>query len=89
MALKRSAEIIIAEILEVCVAGACKTSIVYKTNLNFKTASPYIDKLTSRGLLQITYGNKMVYTTSEQGRIMLKSLKSIQKDIPELCFQVQ
>jgi predicted transcriptional regulator len=40
---KRSKSAIILNILSVCTKGASKTRIVYQANLNFKTATPYIE----------------------------------------------
>ncbi len=84
MYLKRSKETIIAEILELCIGGACKTRIVYKTNMNFKTAGPYLDKLIMKGLLHIINGDLTVYETTEKGREILRGLKIIQREIMQL-----
>ncbi len=81
MSLKRSREIIIAEILDLCIDGAGKTKIVYKTNMNFKTASIYIDKLIKTGLLQIINRDITVYKTTGEGRELLRGLKNIQSEI--------
>ena len=84
MSLKRSKETIAADILELCIGGAGKTRIVYKTNMNFKTASSYIDKLIRNGLLHIINGDLIVYETTEKGREILKGLKIIQREIVPL-----
>lgn len=85
MALKRSKEIVIADILELCVGvGASKTRVVYQTNMNFKTAGFYLNELTRIGLLQILNGDLIVYKTTERGREILRGLKSIQKEIAPL-----
>ncbi len=84
MALKRSKETIIAEILELCIGGASKTKIVYKTNMNFKTGASYIDKLIRNGLLHKTNGDLTVYETTEKGQEILKGLKNIQREIVQL-----
>ncbi len=87
MALKRSKETVIADILEFCIGGACKTTIVYKTNMNFRIATIYLDKLINIGLLQIVNGDKTIYKTyktTERGREVLRSLKCIQKEIAPL-----
>lgn len=81
MSFKRSKETIIAEILDLCVDGAGKTRIVYKTNMNFKTAGSYIDKLITTGLLQIINRDITVYETTEKGREILRGLKNIQREI--------
>ena len=84
MSLKRSKETIVAEILELCRGGACKTRIVYKTNMNFKTGGSYLDKLIRNGLLHIINGDLTVYETTEKGREILKGLKIIQREIVQL-----
>ncbi len=89
MALKRSRETVIADILEFCIGGACKTTIVYKTNMNFRIATIYLDKLINIGLLQIVNGDKTIYKTTERGREVLRGLKCIQKEIPQLCSQAR
>ncbi len=81
MSFKRSRETIIADILDLCVGGAGKTMIVYKTNMNFKTGSFYIDKLIKTGLLQMINGDLTVYETTEKGREILRGLKDIQREI--------
>ncbi len=83
MASKRSKETVIADILELCISGASKTRIVYRTNMNFKTAGSYIDKLISIGLLQIAIDDQTVYKTTERGREILRGIKSIQKAIAQ------
>ncbi len=84
MASKRSKETIAAEILELCIGGACKTRIVYKTNMNFRTGGSYINKLIRYGLLQIINGDLTIYETTEKGQEILRGLKNIQRDIVPL-----
>ncbi len=84
MALKRSKETIVAEILELCIGGANKTRIVYKTNMNFKTGGSYLDKLIRNGLLHKIYGDPTVYETTEKGQEILNGLKNIQREIMQL-----
>ncbi len=82
--LKRSKETLIAGILGSCVGGACKTRIVYQTNTNFKLAGLYLDKLIGIGLLQRVNGDQTIYETTERGREILKDLKCVQAEIPQL-----
>lgn len=84
MALKRSKETVIADILESCASGACKTSIVCRANMNSRTVGPYLNKLTTKGLLQIIDGDQMMYKTTDRGREILGSLRSIREEIPQL-----
>lgn len=49
--MRRSQEDIIAKVLEVRMAGANKTIIVYGSNLNFRTVVPYLDSLTKKWII--------------------------------------
>ena len=80
--MRRSRIDIIIEILEVAKAGVNKTSIVYRTNLNFRLADKYIELLEKQGLLE----NKLnKYITTEKGRIFLGKAKelTVQLEIPK------
>ena len=83
---RRSTDQIIADILEVCLKpGVAKTNVVYRANLNFKTAMPYLDQLTRGGLLETVPGESTIYIykTTAKGRKALKALRAIEKIIPE------
>ncbi len=69
---------IIIDILDVARAGANKTKIVYKTNLNFKLADKYLDLLQKRGLVE----NKLdKYITTEKGKILLERAREIASEL--------
>lgn len=73
---------IVVEILEVAKNGVNKTSIVYRTNLNFMLADKYIILLEKQGLLE----NKLnKYITTDKGRIFLGKAKelTLQLEIPK------
>jgi len=83
---RRSTDQIIAQILEICLKpGLAKTNVVYRANLNFKTAMPYLDLLTRGGLLETVPGKSTIYIykTTAKGRKALKALRAIEKIIPE------
>lgn len=82
--MKRSKDVIISQILDICLPGASKTKIVYQANLNFRTVNPYIDMLTKNGLIETLQGSLVVYKTTEKGTKMLKDFKSIYSELPEL-----
>jgi predicted transcriptional regulator len=48
--MKRSRGEIVAQILDVCKAGANKTRIVYQANLNFRNVDPYLETLIKNDL---------------------------------------
>ncbi len=84
--MKRSKDMIISEILDICTAGASKTRIVYQANLNFRTVNPYIELLSKNGLIDVAQGdtNTICYKTTPKGIKMLKEFRHIQNELPEL-----
>ena len=76
---RRSRDLIVAEILEICMEGALKTHIIYKANLNFQKASKYLEQMEEQGLLSHIYkDSKMLYMTTEKGRDLYYMLKKVQ-----------
>jgi predicted transcriptional regulator len=75
--MKRSKSDIMLEVLNVCRNGASKTRIVYRANLNFNTATPYIDLLSEKGLLSIKEGSGTLYETTPQGMEAIKTLRQL------------
>jgi predicted transcriptional regulator len=59
-----------AEILQVAQAGAKKTQIVYKANLNFLIVKKYMNNLIEKGLMT---KNDTRYYTTDKGRDFIKS----------------
>lgn len=82
--MKRSKDMIISQILDICVGGASKTRIVYQANLNFRTVNPYIELLTKNGLLEASVESTVVYKTTQKGMKMLRDFRSIQSELPDL-----
>jgi predicted transcriptional regulator len=76
--MKRSRDMIISQILDICASGASKTKIVYQANLNFRTVNPYIDLLTKNGMINVRDGPNTLYETTEKGMDLLDSYKRIQ-----------
>jgi predicted transcriptional regulator len=75
--MKRSKSDIMLEVLNVCRKGASKTRIVYRANLNFNTATPYIDLLSEKGLLSIREGPGTLYETTPQGLEAINTLRQL------------
>ena len=81
---RRSTDQIIAQILEICLKpGVAKTNVIYRANLNFKTAMPYLDLLTRGKLLEAVPGKSTIYKTTAKGRKALKALRAIDEIIPD------
>lgn len=79
--MKRSKELIISEILEVCLDGAIKTNIVYQTNLNFKRIDFYLERLMDNGFIEAEKGKGIFYKTTDKGFRTLEKLKDIHSEL--------
>jgi predicted transcriptional regulator len=83
--MKRSREVIISEILDVCINGAHKTKIVYQANLNFRTVNPYLELLTKKGMINAKEErNLVVYETTDRGLALLDNYKQIQDQLVQV-----
>jgi predicted transcriptional regulator len=71
---RRSDANIIVEILKAASAGAKKTEIVYRVNLNFKQVRKYLDFLGSKGLIFIDASSdgKKIYRSTDRGKAFVK-----------------
>ena len=77
--MKRSRDMIISHILDICANGASKTRIVYQANLNFRTVLPYIELLTSNGMIDANKENMQVrYKTTDRGLELLDNYRQVQ-----------
>jgi predicted transcriptional regulator len=89
---RRSEVEIICDVLEICLDGAAKTSIVYRANLNFSRLNKYLSMLLGMGYVSMTVasgeGNlkemKIVYSTTDQGRGFLSNFESMQQGLRKL-----
>lgn len=84
MAVKRDKLEIVQEILQKCIGGASKTNIVYKVNLNFRTVNPYLDLLTTKGLLEASSGSSKIYRTTEKGINLLRDLEKVRDGLESI-----
>lgn len=89
---RRSELEIICDVLETCLDGAAKTSVVYKANLNFTRLNKYINTLLGMRYisLSVVCGEedkddvKIVYATTEQGKRFLANFVNMQRSLEEL-----
>lgn len=80
--MKRSRDIIISKILDICIEGANKTKIVYQANLNFRTVNPYLELLTKNGMINAQeVRNLVVYETTTRGLALRDNYKQIQGEL--------
>jgi len=65
---RRSPNLIISKILEICVSGASKAKVVYQANLNSSLGRQYLDNMVKSGLLEaIPDGARIIYKTTPKG----------------------
>ena len=80
--MKRSRDVIISKVLDICIGGAHKTKIVYQANLNFRTVNPYLELLTRNGMIDTREErNMVVYKTTDRGLALLDSYKQIHGEL--------
>ena len=89
---RRSEVEILCDILERCLGGTAKTSIVYGANLNFTRLNRYINMLLGMGYVSLSVvcgeGNKgeikVVYTTTERGKSFLANFVKLLQGMEKL-----
>jgi predicted transcriptional regulator len=79
--MKRSRDMIISQILEICVSCVSKTRIVYQANLNFRTINPYLDLLIRNGLIDVKKEQTLMYETTPRGLALLDNFKQIHSEL--------
>ncbi len=82
--MRRSKNLIISEILNICVDGASKARIVSKANLNFKIVDPYLELLEKNNLIKIKPGRETAYEITDKGRVLLESYNRIRNELSDL-----
>jgi predicted transcriptional regulator len=78
--MKRDKLKILLSILETCCTdgGLNKTKIVYRTNINFKIATLYLNMLIKEELIEVKNpGPREKYEITDKGEELLKNLKNI------------
>jgi predicted transcriptional regulator len=80
--MKRSRDMIISKILDICSGGAHKTKIVHEASINFRIVNPYIELLTKNGMINPkTNGRLVIYETTARGFALLNNCKQVQEDL--------
>jgi predicted transcriptional regulator len=82
---RRTNDLIVSQILKLCVHGASKTRIVYQANLNFMTVMPYLDNLIKNRCIEaVPEGSRIVYKTTQKGLDLKERFERFQSEIGEL-----
>jgi predicted transcriptional regulator len=82
--IKRNKNMIISEILNICLDGASKTKIVYQANLNFRTVNPYLKLLIKNELLLTKNGPRLLYETTNKGKVLLDNYNRIKDQLYDI-----
>jgi predicted transcriptional regulator len=80
---KRNILEISADVLRVARNGVTKTRIVNKSNLNFKMAEKYLERLTDAGLIKGPTGDRNTFLTTSKGMKYLHRFESLQNFLEE------
>ncbi len=86
---KRSDDLIIAQILDICQSSARKTRIVYQANLNSTTVNRYLECLIETGMIeQSNYGSSYLFKTTVKGAELKNRMSRLQTEMDELRTNV-
>ena len=75
--MKRRKNEIMSQILSICKEGANKTRVVYRANLNFKTANSFLELLIKNDLLEVKRRRYLTYETTKKGESLLASINEV------------
>jgi predicted transcriptional regulator len=82
---RRSEELIIFQILDICANGAGKTRIVYQANLNSQRVDYYLSNLKKNGLItREARGSKVEYKITDKGMQLKEKLQRLQNEMEEM-----
>jgi len=82
---RRSEELIISQILDICIEGAGKTKIVYQANLNSLRVDYYLTNLIKNGLIaREPHGSRVEYRTTMKGMQLKEKFRQLQNELEEL-----
>lgn len=77
---RRGTLVILANILTASLHGINKTTLVYRTNLNFKTIKKYLVFLLNNDFLSVHHvEGKDMYKTTEKGLLLLQKLRDVKE----------
>lgn len=82
---RRTNDLIVSQILKLCLNGASKTRIIYQANMNFMTVTPYLDNLIKNRCIEaVPEGSRILYKTTPKGMDLKEQFERVQSEIGEL-----
>ncbi len=86
---RRSDDLIISQILDICKNGARKTRIVYQANLNSTTVNRYLENLIKTGMItKSDNGSNVMFKTTIKGVELRNKLNRLHIEMAELHTSV-
>ncbi len=82
---RRSDDLVVSQILDICTAGAGKTRILYQANLNSSRVNHFLENLIKNGFItEIPLGSRVLYKTTFKGEELKERLDQLQSEMDEL-----
>jgi len=82
---RRTNDLIVSQILKLCMPGASKTRVMYQANMNFLTTKSYLDNLIKSECIEaIPNGSRIVYKTTPKGMDLKERFEQYHNAIGEL-----
>jgi len=82
---RRSDDVIVSQILGICITGAGKTRILYEANLNSSRVNHFLEKLVNNGFVtEVPRGARISYKTTFKGEELKEKLDRLQNEMDEL-----
>ncbi len=82
---RRSDDLVVSQILDICVAGAGKTRILYQANLNSSRVNHFLENLVKNGFIaEMPRGARTLYKTTSKGEELKEKLHRLQGEMDDL-----
>jgi predicted transcriptional regulator len=82
---RRSDDVIISQILGICITGAGKTRILYQANLNSSRVNHFLERLVNNGFIEeMPRGARILYKTTLKGEELKEKLDRLQNEMDDL-----
>jgi predicted transcriptional regulator len=84
---RRTNDLIVSQILKICMPGARKTRVIYQANLNFLTVKSYLDNLIKSECIEAVHdGSRIIYKTTPKGMDLKDRFEQYQSAIGEFML---
>lgn len=82
---RRSDDLVVSQILDICATGAGKTRILYQANLNSSRVNHFLENLVKNGFIaEMPRGARILYKTTFKGEELKEKLHRLQGEMDDL-----